>query len=153
VGVASLKELSLIVTGTTINLHRIGITIANAKDTTIGLTTVIASNASPPRFEITWTMIRPTTSSIIAALVKTTPRRVAESPLVPRIVNVVPRLVEQSAAPAEKACNGVALSIDMTAKEKPIGSRIPVVATIEDKPRLALRDLNDVDSPPVPFIR
>jgi hypothetical protein len=135
------------------NLQRTGMIIAKPRDTTTGLTTVIASKASPPRFEITWTMIRPMTSSIMAALVKTTPRRVAERPLVPRIVNVVPRLVEHNAAPAAKACNGVALSIGMTANDRPIGRRIPVVATIDERPRLALRDLKDVDKPPVTRIR
>jgi hypothetical protein len=72
---------------------------------------------------------------------------------VPRIVNVVPRLVEHKAAPAAKACNGVALSIGITAKERPIGRTIPVVATMDERPRLALRDLKDVDNPPITQIR
>ena len=55
-------------------------------------------------------MARPITSSIMAALVSTTPKRVVVSPLVLRIVKVVPRLVEHKAAPAENACREVVLA-------------------------------------------
>jgi hypothetical protein len=82
-----------------------GLTTAKAIDTSIGLITVIAENedAVDPSLEITETMTRPTTSSIMAALVRTVPSRVFVRPLVPRMVKVVPRLVEHSAAPAAKA--------------------------------------------------
>lgn len=153
VGLAFRKALSRIVSGRTMNLQKTGMMIAKPRETTTGLTTVMATKVSPPRFEITWTMIRPMTSSIMAELVKTTPRRVAERPLVPRIVNVVPRLVEHKAAPAAKDCNEVALSMGITAKERPIGRTIPVVATMDERPRLALRDLKDVDRPPRTKIR
>lgn len=64
--------------------------------------------AEVPRFDITWTMIKPTTSSNKAAVVRTVPSRVVVSPEVPRMVNVVPRLVEHKAAPAEKAWSRLA---------------------------------------------
>lgn len=40
----------------------------------------------------------------------------------------------------------------MTAKEKPIGSKIPVVATADERPRLAFRDLKDVERPPMKML-
>ena len=75
-----------------------------ATDTKIGRRTVTTDNDAPgePRLEITWIMTNPTTSSSIAALVSTTPRRVAVNLLERRTAKVVPRLVEQSAAPAAK---------------------------------------------------
>lgn len=48
-------------------------------------------------------MIKQTTSSNIAAVVRTVPRRVFVSAEVPRMMKVVPRLVEHRAAPAENA--------------------------------------------------
>lgn len=54
----------------------------------------------------------PTTSSIIAALVRTTPILVVLKPLVCMTVKVVPKLVEHNAAPAAKACSGVAFASD-----------------------------------------
>jgi hypothetical protein len=57
---------------------------------------------------MTCTITKPTTSSIMAALVSTTPRREEERPLALSTVKVVPRLVEQRAAPAAKAWRGVA---------------------------------------------
>jgi hypothetical protein len=50
-----------------------------------------------------WTITRPTTSSIIAALVRTVPSLVPVRPLALRMVNVVPKLVEHNAAPAANA--------------------------------------------------
>jgi hypothetical protein len=90
------------------NKHATGIITAKTMETRTGRTTVMALKSAPPRFEMTCTITKPTTSSIIAALVRTTPRREAERPLEPRTVNVVPRLVEHNAAPAAKACSGVA---------------------------------------------
>src|SRR5690242_12551415 len=87
-------------------------------------------------------------SSIIAALVRTTPRRVDARPLEPNTVNVVPRLVEHSAAPAAKACNGVASSSPWSVYERPIGTAIPVSATPDESNKLAFRDLNEVCRPP-----
>ena len=64
---------------------------------------VTAPISPPPRLEMTCTITRPTTSSIIAALVSTTPNLVDDSPLDARTVKVVPKLVEHKAAPAAKA--------------------------------------------------
>jgi hypothetical protein len=94
-------------------------------------------------------MTNPTISSIIAALDSTTPRRLAPSPLVERIVNVVPRDVEHSAAPAANACTGV---VPWTkagrAKDSPMGAEIPTSATSEERWRLLFRAFRSVDSPP-----
>jgi hypothetical protein len=84
----------------------------------------------------------------MAALVKTTPSLVVDRPLVPRMVNVVPRLVEQRAAPAAKACSRDALNMDFKAKDKPMGRRMPVTATPDERPILAFSDLNEVAKPP-----
>ena len=90
------------------NRHATGMINAKAMETKTGRTTVTMLKFATPRFEMTCTITKPTTSSIIAALVRTTPRREAERPLEPRTVNVVPKLVEHNAAPAAKACSGVA---------------------------------------------
>lgn len=84
--------------------------IANPRDTKTGRTTVVKLNPEPeaPKLEMIWTMIRPTTSSSIAALVRTTPSLVSVSPVVPKMVKIVPKLVEHNAAPAAKAWSGVA---------------------------------------------
>lgn len=97
---------------------------------------------------MTWTITRPTTSSSIAAVLRTTPILVFTNPLVLRTANVVPRLVEQSAAPAAKAWRGVALASLRRTKDKAIGNEMPVSATATERWMLALRDLNDVERPP-----
>lgn len=102
-----------------------------------------------PRFEIICTITSPITSSIIAALPKTTPRRVLARPVVERIVKVVPMLVEQSAAPAANACRGVAESRDMRINERPMGTPTPVVATSAEKIKLDFTWAKEVDSPPI----
>src|SRR6187200_1262223 len=94
-------------------------------------------------------MTRPITSSIMAALVRTTPSLDEDSPLEARTVNVVPRLVEQSAAPAANACRGVAPVKPWREKERAIGTSMPVIATAEESRRLAFKDLKEVDKPPV----
>jgi hypothetical protein len=94
-------------------------------------------------------MISPTTSSIIAALESTTPKRVSVSPLVARTVKVVPSEVEHSAAPAAKACTGVIGNRPRRAKERPMGAAIPVRATAEDRKRFARRDFRLLEIPPI----
>jgi hypothetical protein len=125
-----------------------GATIANASDTTTGLTTVTALMLPPPRFEMTCTITRPTTSSIIAALVRTIPSLECERPLEARTVKVVPKLVEHRAAPAAKAWRGVALRSPCRENDRAIGNTIPVRATAEERARFSLRDLKEVDRPP-----
>jgi hypothetical protein len=85
----------------------------------------------------------------MAALVNTTPKRVDERPLVPKIVKVVPRLVEQRAAPAANACSDEAPTRDCSKNENPIGTAIPVRATPDERTILAFKVLNDVASPPI----
>ena len=104
---------------------------------------------SSPRLEMIGTMIRPKTSSIIAAVVRTTPKRVFVKSLVVRMVKVVPRLVEQSADPAANACSAVALTSPLRQNERAIGMLIPVKATAVDIMRLALTAEKEVDRPPV----
>jgi hypothetical protein len=98
---------------------------------------------------MTCTITSPTTSSIIAALLNTVPSLVLDNPLVLRIVKVVPRLVEQSAAPAAKAWSGVALERDCRTNERAMGKLIPVMATAVERKRLAFRERKFVSSPPV----
>lgn len=92
--------------------------------------------------------ILPTTSSIIAAVVSTTPNRVTDSPLVAMTVKVVPRLVEHRAAPAAKACSGVAPTKPTRAYESAIGTVMPVRATPAERDRFAFSALKDVERPP-----
>ena len=66
----------------------------------------------------------------------------AASPLVLRMVNVVPRLVEQSAAPAAKACSGVAEARDRRLKESAMGTAMPVKATAVERTALAFKAEN-----------
>lgn len=127
-----------------------GINTAKAIDTNTGLMTVISVNEEPaPRLEMIWTMINPTMSSIMAALVSTTPKRLSVSPLVESTVNVVPSDVEHSAAPAAKACTGESGKRPRRTKERPMGAAIPVRATAEDKNRFALRAFRLLEMPPV----
>jgi hypothetical protein len=93
-------------------------------------------------------MTSPTKSSIIAALVRTTPNLVVVSPLDASTVKVVPRLVEHNAAPAAKACDGVASRSPWREKERAMGTRIPVMATANERRRLALSEVKEVDRPP-----
>jgi len=120
--------------------------------------TVTALNPSPspeddeeeePRFEITCTITNPTTSSIIAALLNTVPNLVLANPLVLRIVNVVPRLVLQSAAPAAKACRFDAPTRGRRTKDRAMGKLIPVIATAIESHRFFFNDLKLVSKPPV----
>lgn len=112
--------------------------------------TVAASNLDPeqPRLDITCAMTRPTTSSIIAALVNITPKRVVVSPLVRSKVNVVPKLVEHNAAPAAKHWSRDALAKHLRRKDSPMGIQILVVTTIVERMKFALSDPNEVDNPP-----
>jgi hypothetical protein len=126
-----------------------GIKTAKAIDTNTGRMTVISVKDEPaPRVGMIWTMTRPTTSSIMAALVSTTPRRLSVRPLVARTVNVVPSDVEQSAAPAAKACTGDSGKRPRRTKERPMGTAMPVRATAEERKRFALRDLRLLEMPP-----
>lgn len=92
-------------------MHIRGATTANATETKRGGTIVVAVIEVRvwPMLDMTWTSTKPTTSSIIAALVSTTPSLDCVKPLVPRTANVVPKLVEQSEAPAAKHWIEVAL--------------------------------------------
>ena len=85
-------------------------------------------------------MTRPTTSSRIAALESTTPKRVCANPLVASTVRVVPKLVEQSAAPAAKHCKELAPAIPRRENDRVIGKLMPVKATAHDNGRLERRD-------------
>ena len=124
--------------------------MVNPIDTRMGrrIVTTDTPLSGEPRLEMTWTMTSPTTSSSIAALVRITPRRVDVKLLERRRAKVVPRLVEQRAAPAAKLCSVEAFTRGFKVKDKPTGIAIPVRATPSDSPRLALRDWNDVSRPP-----
>lgn len=144
------KWFSLDVIGDTIVQQASGHAIAYPRETNTGLSTVADLNPDTevPRLEMICTMTRPTTSSSIAALVSTTPSLVSVSPVVPRMVKVVARLVEHKAAPAAKAWRAEAPAIPLRAKDKAMGRQIPVSATNIDSTMFALRDGNEVESPP-----
>ena len=110
---------------------------------------MISLNDEPaPRLDMIWTMIKPTTSSIIAALVSTTPKRLSVRPLVARTVNVVPSDVEQSAAPAANACTGESGRSPRRTKDRPMGAAMPVRATADDRKRLAFKAFKLLEIPP-----
>ena len=124
--------------------------MAKASDTPIGRKTVAASiDVVCPRLVMTCTMIRPTTSSIMAALVSTTPSRLSVRPLVLRTVKVVPSDVEQSAAPAANACKASMLSRPCKTYDNAIGALMPIIATVAERYRFARRVVRFVDKPPV----
>lgn len=84
----------------------------------------------------------------MAALVSTTPSLELIKPVERSTVNVVPRLVEHKAAPAAKDWRGVASLSSWRMNENPTGTLMPVIAMHEDKTKLALRALKEVESPP-----
>jgi hypothetical protein len=90
----------------------------------------------------------PTTSSSIAAVVRTVPSLVVVNPLALSTVKVVPKLVEHNAAPVAKAWSGVAMVNNCNVNDRAIGRAIPVIATPIDSRRFVLTAANEVDSPP-----
>lgn len=136
--------------GFTINLPQINRITTSAKDTAIGLiTTRTLEDAEVPRLEITSTRTSPTTSSNMVALVRTVPIFVSLSPVVPRIVNVVPKLVEHRAVPAVNACRGEAITRARRENENAIGSPTPVKAIAVERSRFDFNESYDVESPPM----
>ena len=92
------------VTGRIANRQSSGIPTVKAVLTSIGRATaaVVTEAVFAPMLDMICTSTSPTTSSMTAAPVSMIPSRVFERPLVFKSVNVVPRLVEHSAAPAVK---------------------------------------------------
>lgn len=123
---------------------------ANPMATNMGLITVsaLSNPPEPPRLEITWTITKPATSSIIAGPLRTTPSRALTNPVVKKIVNVVAILVEQRDAPAANACRRVADAILVGVNDSPMGTPTPVKATTAESRILAFNWENDVDRPP-----
>nr|ODN91216.1 hypothetical protein L203_01419 [Cryptococcus depauperatus CBS 7841] len=72
-----------------------------------------------------------------------------QRPLEPKTVKVVPRLVEQSAAPAAKHWMDVAWMRSRRMKDSPMGKPISAVATPIERYIFALSELSDVDKPPL----
>ncbi|KAL2042906.1 hypothetical protein N7G274_004666 [Stereocaulon virgatum] len=101
--------------------------------------TLLNDEAELPTSEIICTMIRPTTSSSIAAVVRTVPSCVVVKPLVLSTVNVVPKLVDDSAAPAAKAYNSVAFARAKMQNEKGIGKQMPAKGTATDMTKFDLQ--------------
>lgn len=62
---------------------------------------------------------------------------------------VVPRLVEQSEAPAVNACNWLAFVSSRKENDKAIGKQMPVAATPIDRATFALTAVKDVEMPPM----
>jgi len=120
-----------LVNGWTKNRHIRGTTIAKAMETNTGLMTVmeVKEPADVPRLEMTCVMTSPATSSSMAALERMTPSLLFSRPLVLRMVKVVPREVEQRAAPAAKACTADALSSFSKTKDRAMGVPTPIKAT------------------------
>lgn len=91
---------------------------------------------------------RPMTSSMRAALVRSAPTLVCTYPLACRMVSVVPRLVEQRAAPAAKHCKVDASTMARSANERPMGISTPVVAMAQERGRQERRALTELARPP-----
>jgi len=70
------------------------------------------------------------------------------SPVVVRIVKVVPRLVVQRAAPAANAWSGFADKRGMSTYDSPIGTQIPVKATTVENMKFACNEEKEVERPP-----
>jgi len=85
----------------------------------------------------------------MAALESITPSLLSDSPLVLRMVKVVPSDVEQRAAPAANACRGEIVRSFINMKESPMGTPMPVRATRTDRKRLAFSAGIEVDKPPI----
>jgi hypothetical protein len=146
-------EMSLLIKGLRMYLHPISSASTNPTETRIGLAMVIMSMDScetlfSPKSEMTRTIARPITSSNIAALVATIPRRVMIKFVLERMVKVVPRLVALSAAPAAKACSGLAATSFMSIKDSAIGTAIPVNATDTEMVRFGFKEESEAESPP-----
>jgi hypothetical protein len=144
------EDRNLVANGLKMNRHKSGIPTAKAMDTPTGQTTVAAlkEELAAPRFEMVWTITSPTTSSNMAELVGTTPRRLWVRPLIFRTANVVPRLIEHSAAPAANACRGVAPTSPVSMNETLISAPIPVNATKTERKTFDFMALKLVDSLP-----
>ena len=93
-------------------------------------------------------MMRPITSSIIAALVSITPSLLFVRAHVFRTVKVVPKLVEHRAAPAANAWRDVAFARRKRENERPIGKQMPVAAMAMERKTLAFSADKDVERPP-----
>lgn len=93
-------------------------------------------------------MTNPATSSSMAALDKITPSRLLSSPLVRRMVNVVPRDVEHNAAPEANAWTGVAFTNFSKMNDRPMGVATPIRATVPEKWMFAHNVSKSVDRPP-----
>jgi len=120
-------------------------------DTHIGRAMVCAST-SPPIDATTVTMIRPTTSSSMAAVTRTVPSLVVVSFEAERIAKVVPSEVDDRDAPAANAVRNdtfVGVNRGMRMKDKAIGNPIPVIATIMDGMSVSSSNSRFVVRPPV----
>jgi hypothetical protein len=84
----------------------------------------------------------------MAAFIKIVPSRLVVRPVDSKTVNVVPRLVEHNAAPAAKACRGLAEHNSSNTKEVPIGRLIPVTATAIDRVAFSLKAAKELERPP-----
>ena len=99
-------------------------------------------------FATTWTTMSPILSSIMAAAVSTVPCSVLLRPQVLRPVKAVPRLVEQSVAPAANAWSGVGDARQMRAKDIVNGVHSPMAATAIESKKSFPNAEADVDKPP-----
>lgn len=112
--------------------------IANIRKATLVMIGLAISNlletAPFPKLVMTWTRIRPTTSSIIAAVTRMLPRRVSPSPADRRMANVVPREVEHNDAPDAKAALTLVLPLvrGMRMNDIPMGAAMPEIAIVID---------------------
>jgi hypothetical protein len=125
---------------------RTGVPKAKLNETRIGRT--MACQVIPDKipFEVSWEMMEAITSPAIssnrAALIRTTPTFVFLSRGSSNAM-VVPREVEQSAAPAVNACDQEYLyPKGRSSKDTPMGTKMPVMATTRD--RTMLRKKRDI---------
>jgi hypothetical protein len=104
--------------------------------------------------EITFTITKPTTSSSIAAAITTVLIRVVDNCVAESIAKVVPKDVDEEAAPAAKALSRVISSgrnKGIRRNDRAIGSNMPVIATRADGIIRVLSRLRSVFRPPSSF--
>ena len=132
------------------------ITSNNPELDTIGLAIAQPLVLPLPSAVTMLTMTRPTTSSIMAAPIRTTPTRVFCRPADDIIANVVPRDVEHSEAPAENAAKGLGYAVPALVgngrtrriNDNAIGINNPTVAIDIDIYALLRSNVRSVLRPP-----
>jgi hypothetical protein len=104
---------------------------------------------SSPIEDMTLTIMKPTTSSSIAAVTRTVPALVLISFSRNRIAHIIPNEVDDSAAPDAIAVRLSIVEIGIRRNDRRKGKMTPVAATRTEGMKFCLSNLNSVLKPPV----